>query len=105
MHIALPLGLSREGSTNVGTARTAAAIQGFILDLSRPPKCPSDLNGDGEIGAADLLSVRAAWGAATASSDDGGDGTVDAAELWANLVTRGGCPRALEPSSPEALEP
>ncbi len=34
----------------------------FSFDVSGLPPCPWDLNGDGEVSAADLLALLAAWG-------------------------------------------
>ncbi|MFM7052572.1 MAG: dockerin type I domain-containing protein [Planctomycetota bacterium] len=91
IRMALPLGMSRDGYTIVGTARTAAGIQGFILDLPRPAQCPSDLNGDGQVGAADLSLVLGAWGATSGAADVNGDGTVGAADLSLVLGAWGAC--------------
>jgi hypothetical protein len=92
VRMALPLGMSADGYTIVGTARTASGIQGFILDLPRPaPACPADLNGDGEVGAADLAALLSAWGGAAGSGDLDGDGSVGAADLAALLSAWGAC--------------
>jgi uncharacterized membrane protein len=92
VRMALPLGMSRDGYTIVGTARTASGIQGFILDLPRPAPCPADVNDDGAVTAADLSLVLVAWGTSTASADIDGSGTVDAADVSQLLATWGGCP-------------
>jgi len=92
IRMALPLGMSADGYTIVGTARTASGIQGFILDLPRPSNpCPADLNGDSEVGAADLAALLSAWGGAAGSADLDGDGAVGASDLAALLSAWGGC--------------
>jgi uncharacterized membrane protein len=92
IRMALPLGMSADGYTIVGTARTASGIQGFILDLPRPSNpCPADLNGDGEVGAADLAALLSAWGGAAGSADLDGDGAVGASDLAALLSAWGAC--------------
>ena len=92
IRMALPLGMSADGYTIVGTARTSSGIQGFILDLPRPSNpCPADLNGDSEVGAADLAALLSAWGGAAGSADLDGDGAVGASDLAALLSAWGGC--------------
>jgi len=91
VRMALPLGMSDDGYTIVGTARTPSGIQGFILDLPRPPACPADLDGDGEVAAGDLAILLGAWGTASAVADLNGDGTVGAADLTVMLGAWGQC--------------
>jgi hypothetical protein len=91
VRMALPLGMSRDGYTIVGTARTPSGVQGFILDLPRPQACPADLSGDGEVGPADLTVLLGGWGTA-AGGDLDGDGTVGPADLTALLGAWGACP-------------
>lgn len=52
--------------------------------------CPADLNGDGEVTAADLAQVLAGWGAPGAGDLDG-DGTVGASDLAVLLAAWGPC--------------
>ena len=55
--------------------------------------CPEDLSGDGEIAAADLASLLAAWGPCPGCPADlDGSGAVDAADLAALLAAWGPCP-------------
>lgn len=91
VRMALPLGMSRDGYTIVGTARTPSGIQGFILDLPRPDLCPADLTGDAEVGAKDLAALLAAWGEASGSADLDGDGSVGATDLASLLAAWGPC--------------
>lgn len=92
VRMALPLGMSADGYTIVGTARTATGIQGFILDLPRPaPPCPADLNGDGEVAAQDLAALLSAWGSAKSNADLNGDGNVGAQDLAVLLSAWGVC--------------
>ncbi len=51
--------------------------------------CPSDLNGDGVVDAADLAVLLGAWG--TGGADLDGSGTVDAADLAVLLGAWGPC--------------
>jgi probable HAF family extracellular repeat protein len=89
--LALPLGISADGYTIVGTARQGTASVPFILDLPRPePACPADLDGNGEVNAADLSILLGGWGTATGDID--GDGSTDAADLTALLGAWGPCP-------------
>ncbi|MFM1804637.1 MAG: hypothetical protein RL136_1516 [Planctomycetota bacterium] len=92
IHMALPLGMSGDGYTIVGTARTATGVQGFILDLPRPANCGADLNGDGLVGAPDVATLLDAWGKANSAADLDGDGLVGAADLAAMLDAWGACP-------------
>jgi hypothetical protein len=92
IHMALPLGMSGDGYTIVGTARTATGVQGFILDLPRPANCVADLNGDGLVGAPDVATLLDAWGKANSAADLDGDGLVGAADLAAMLDAWGACP-------------
>lgn len=92
VRMALPLGMSADGYTIVGTARTASGIQGFILDLPRPaPPCPADLTGDGEVNGQDLTALLAAWGTAKSAADLDGSGTVGPSDLTALLAAWGAC--------------
>jgi uncharacterized membrane protein len=92
IRMALPLGMSADGYTIVGTARTASGIQGFILDLPRPaPPCPADLNGDDEVGAQDLAALLSAWGTKSSDADLNGDGAVGAQDLAVLLSAWGAC--------------
>lgn len=95
VRFALPLAMSSDGRTIVGTARTAFGTQGFVLNLPRPAPCPSDLTGDGSVDAADIAALLVAWGAtgtAAGTRDVNGDGIVDAGDLASLLVAWGGCP-------------
>ncbi len=55
--------------------------------------CPADLNSDGNVNAADLSAVLAAWGACgkACNADIDGNGMVDAADLSAVLAAWGAC--------------
>lgn len=96
IRMALPLGMSRDGYTIVGTARTSSGVQGFILDLPRPePACDGDIDGDGVVGGLDLAMLLAAWGpcgAGACVADLNGSGTVDGLDLAVILSGWGNCP-------------
>jgi hypothetical protein len=58
--------------------------------------CPADLDGDGTVGAADLLALLVVWGPCVNKSgcpeDLDDNGTVGASDLLALLVNWGPCP-------------
>ncbi len=55
--------------------------------------CPWDLDGNGSVGAADLLALLVAWGSNPGGPPDfDGDGRVGASDLLALLVNWGPCP-------------
>jgi hypothetical protein len=92
VRMALPLGMSNDGYTIVGTARTPSGIQGFILDLPRPKdNCPADLDGDGVVGPADLSILLIAWGTISGKADIDGDGMVGSSDLGSLLIAWGDC--------------
>jgi hypothetical protein len=93
VRMALPLGMSNDGYTIVGTARTPGGIQGFILDLPRPQTCPGDLDGDGTVGPVDLGILLGAWGTDSSQADLDGDGIVGPADLALLLSDWGPCDR------------
>lgn len=64
----------------------------MVVELpGEPPQpCPADLNGDGNVGAADLALVLGAWNGSGA--DLTGDGFTDAADLSLLLGAWGACP-------------
>ena len=93
VRMALPLGMSNDGYTIVGTARTPSGIQGFILDLPRPQTCPGDLDGDGTVGPVDLGILLGAWGTDSSQADLDGDGIVGPADLALLLSDWGPCDR------------
>lgn len=96
IRMALPLGMSRDGYTIVGTARTSSGVQGFILDLPRPePPCNGDIDGDGAVGGLDLTALLAAWGlcgAGACAGDLNADGQVSGLDLTVILSAWGNCP-------------
>ena len=64
--------------------------------VTNPPSCPADLNGDGEVGPADLAGLLASWGPC-ANPDDcppdlNGDGEIGPFDLANLLATWGPCP-------------
>ncbi len=82
--------------------RTGVLLEVFIaggglalpndLLILPPAACPADLDGDGEIGPADLASLLGTWGACEGCpADMNGDGQVDAADLAILLGNWGPC--------------
>jgi outer membrane protein assembly factor BamB len=70
-----------------GAAYLASDPQGqysyvYSIDLSDPPAIPGDLDGDGDVDAADLAILLGAWGSCGACPADlDGDGDADGADL------------------------
>ncbi|MGA0172662.1 MAG: hypothetical protein ACO3NL_03320 [Phycisphaerales bacterium] len=93
VRMALPLGMSGDGYTIVGTARTPNGIQGFILDLPRPESCQGDLDDDGAVGPIDLSIMLGAWGTDSIPADLDGDGIVGPTHLATLLGAWGPCDR------------
>ena len=91
VRMALPLGMSNDGYTIVGTARTPTGIQGFTLDLPRPAGCQGDLDDDGVVGPVDLSIVLGAWGTDASEADLDGDGIVGPTDLALLLSNWGKC--------------
>ena len=61
-------------------------------DPPATPDCPADLSGDGEVGAADLGGLLAAWNSDPGGPPDfDGDGTVGPADLAFLLANWGSC--------------
>ncbi len=55
--------------------------------------CPADLDGDGSVGASDLLSLLVSWGPCKGCpADFDGNGTVGASDLLTLLANWGPCP-------------
>ena len=64
-----------------------------IPDECESSPCPWDLDGDGVVGASDLLSLLVNWGPCQGcSADFDGNGNVGASDLLALLVKWGPCP-------------
>lgn len=89
----LPLGMSDDGLTIVGTASGPQGTSPFVLDL-RPTKqpCPADLDGNGDVGATDIANLLGQWGALGGGADLDGNGDVGAADLAILLGAWGACP-------------
>lgn len=92
VRMALPLAMSADGYTIVGSARTPSGVQGFVLDLPRPAACPADLNGDGQVASQDIAALLSAWGNAGGTEDLNGDGTVGSQDIAVLLSAWGACP-------------
>ncbi|MEE8154937.1 MAG: hypothetical protein V3T53_08235 [Phycisphaerales bacterium] len=64
----------------------------YLFAAAAPGKCPWDLDGNGSVGASDLLSLLADWGPCKGCpSDFNGDGNVGAADLITLLTFWGRC--------------
>ncbi len=91
VRLALPLAISGDGYTIVGSCRSPAGVQGFVLDLPRPPACTADLNGDGVVSSPDVAFLLSAWGTAGPADLDG-DGIVASPDVAFLLSAWGACP-------------
>ena len=68
------------------------ADENGIPDGCEGVPCPSDLDGDVTVGAADLAVLLGSWGTADDASDLDGDGVVGASDLAVLLGSWGACP-------------
>ncbi len=65
----------------------------YVFDVNCVGTCPWDLDGSGNVGSADLLSLLVAWGPNKGHpADFDGNGSVGASDLLALLVNWGPCP-------------
>jgi uncharacterized membrane protein len=88
----LPLGMSEDALTIVGTASGPNGTSPFVLDLRPTPQfCTADLNADGSVSAPDLTIVLSQWGAAAGSADLNGDGVVGPQDITVLLSQWGPC--------------
>ncbi len=87
--LALPLGISSDGSTVVGVARGPSGTFGFRLQFGAD--CPADFDGDGTVSGGDLATLLAAWGTTNPKIDLTGDGTVGGDDLAVLLSAWGDC--------------
>jgi hypothetical protein len=71
-----------------GSETPGAGVKGCEYETGNP--CPSDLDGDGAIGASDLSALLGNWGNAGVGDIDG-DGSVGASDLSALLGAWGPC--------------
>jgi len=92
--LSLPLAMSADGLTVVGTGRdTVKEIDvTFVLDL-RPskPTCPGDINDDGDVNGVDLGILLGSWDQSGAA-DLNHDGIVNGIDLGILLGNWGPCP-------------
>ncbi len=70
---------------------SAAFYARIMQEIILPGDCAGDLNRDGAVDAADLLSVLSGWGTAAAPADVTGDGVADGLDLLRILSNWGGC--------------
>jgi hypothetical protein len=57
VHLALPLNMSEDGLTIVGTARGDFGMSPFVLDLRIGANCAADINHDGLVSAPDMAAT------------------------------------------------
>ena len=91
VHLALPLNMSEDGLTIVGTARGNFGMSPFVLDLRVVVDCVADLNHDGFVSAPDMAELLSDWGLDT-PADLTGDHTVNALDMAVMLSAWGACP-------------
>ena len=93
----LPLGMSEDALTIVGTASGPGGTSPFILDL-RPtqPPCIADINNDGSVNGNDLAIMLSGWGdcvfGGQCDADLNSDGLVNGNDLTTLLSGWGICP-------------
>ncbi len=86
------LGIADDG-TIVGTGVLDGEIRAFVMIPAAPEPCPADVDGDRDVGFADLTAVLAAWGPCDACPEDvDGDGAVAFGDLTTVLAAWGPCP-------------
>jgi alkaline phosphatase len=61
--------------------------------LATATPCPADLDGDGEVGSADVGLLLSAWGTDNVAADLDGNGVVDGADLGLLTAAWGACAR------------
>ncbi len=84
----VPRAISHNGRI-VGSAFVDGNAHAYLLT----PICPADLDGDGSVGASDLLALLIAWGPNPGHPADlDSDGNVGASDLLALLANWGPCP-------------
>jgi hypothetical protein len=90
----LVLGMSPDAKTIVGTAFGPPPLMSpFVLDLRSATKpCPADLDGAGEVGAADISILLSSWGSSGGAADIDGNGSVGASDIAVLLSAWGACP-------------
>ncbi|MDP7030617.1 MAG: hypothetical protein QF733_10430, partial [Phycisphaerales bacterium] len=59
--------------------------------ISGPCGCQADVNGDGDVGVDDLLTVLEGWGGDGPGGDIDGDGTIGVNDLLALIAAWGPC--------------
>lgn len=91
--LSLPLDVSADGKTIVGSGRDEANQQLiFVLDLhGGGSPCVADISGDGVVDGADLGVLLSTWGQ-SGQGDLDGNGVIDGADLGNLLVAWGPCP-------------
>jgi hypothetical protein len=77
---------------NGGDPQTLLDAEAWLLAELSPALCPADLDGDGQVGGADLGVLLAAWGTEDDLSDFDESGVVDGADLGVLLAAWGECP-------------
>jgi CubicO group peptidase (beta-lactamase class C family) len=93
-------GVASGGATRIAAVDlfgTESAHVVFYDDLAlvrvEGPACPGDIDGDGAVGASDLIALLAAWGPCAGCGEDlDGDGAVGVSDLLVLLAAWGPCP-------------
>jgi hypothetical protein len=78
---------------NIGFVAIAGGFSAINAAVRGSSPCPSDLDGDGEVGITDFLALLAAWGPCPGCDADlDGDGEVGVTDFLALLAAWGPCP-------------
>jgi len=76
-----------------GSGQPRGFAGGRVFELTNEPGCTGDVDGDGEVGSADLGALLSAWGSNGAADFDGSD-VVDSTDLGILLTNWGTCGQA-----------
>lgn len=96
VRLALPMAISADELTIVGTARGDGWFSPFVLDLHGAPQpCNGDINNDDMVDGLDVTVVLSGWGPCLAggcSGDINADGMIDGLDMTVVLSGWGVCP-------------
>ena len=83
---------TERSSVELGLFRVAYSDEIAMVGPSITSTCLGDVNGDGEVDAADLGLLLAGWNSSNPATDINGDGSTDASDLGLVLAAWGPCP-------------
>ncbi|MCP3904241.1 MAG: hypothetical protein GY715_11470 [Planctomycetes bacterium] len=81
------LGVFKPGTPNLLDQKVTVPSAGVVIP------CPEDLDGSGDVGFGDILTIIGVWGCTTCPAEDlSGNGNVDFADILAVIAAWGSCP-------------